>query len=293
MAEPLFIVAPPRSYTSVVGGMLGQHPRAYGLPEVNLSHGDTLGDLWDSVPGAANFDTAGLLRLLAELNDGEQTDAAVTRARAWILARPHWSGARVFAYIQDKVGPDRMLVEKSPRNTMRPDNLRRLHRFFPRAGFLHLTRHPKTQGRSMLDLIETYDPGGHVPDAERNWLRANANILDFARGLGPGQYMQIKGEMLLSDPKLYLAQICDWAGLDSGPDSIAAMLHPETSPFACLGPRAAPFGNDPNFLFTPKLDFDRLARISEPPLEGPVDWHDDKRPLSPPALRLARQFGYC
>ncbi len=67
MREPLFIVAPPRSYTSVVGGMLGQHPQAYGLPEVNLSHGDTLGDMWDSVIVAANFGTAGILRLLAEI----------------------------------------------------------------------------------------------------------------------------------------------------------------------------------------------------------------------------------
>ena len=50
MRDPLFVIAPPRSYTSVIGGMLGQHPETYGLPEVNLSHGHTLGDMWDSIP---------------------------------------------------------------------------------------------------------------------------------------------------------------------------------------------------------------------------------------------------
>lgn len=292
MAEPLFIIAPPRSYTSVVGGMLGQHPEAYGLPEVNLSHGDTLGDMWDTVPGAANFDTSGILRLLAELNDGEQTEEAVVRARQWILRRPHWTADKVFAHFQSKIGPDLMMVEKSPRNTLKPDNLQRLRAIFPRANFLHLTRHPKTQGKSVIDLVNNVDPEGYVPDPELNWRRANANILALSRSLPPGQYMQIKGEMLLSDPKFYLQQICDWVGLDSSAAAIDAMLHPETSPYACLGPPSAPFGNDPNFLFTPELDFDRLARIKEPPLDGPVMWHDDGRGLEDSTIRLARQFGY-
>lgn len=81
MQDPLFIIAPPRSYTSVIGGMIGQHPQVYGLPEVNLSHGDTLGEMWNTVSTAMNFGTAGLLRLLAQLHEGVQTDESVTRAR--------------------------------------------------------------------------------------------------------------------------------------------------------------------------------------------------------------------
>ena len=34
MAAPLFILAPPRSYTSLFNAMIGQHPEAYGLPEL-------------------------------------------------------------------------------------------------------------------------------------------------------------------------------------------------------------------------------------------------------------------
>ena len=62
--------------------MLGQHPQAYGLPEVNLSHGDTLGDMWDSVIIAGNFGTAGLLRLLTEIAEGQPEKEIADRAEA-------------------------------------------------------------------------------------------------------------------------------------------------------------------------------------------------------------------
>jgi hypothetical protein len=292
MRPPLFVVAPPRSYTSVIGGMLGQHPQAYGLPEVNLSHGDTLGDMWDTISLGVNYATSGLLRLLAQLHDGEQSEEAVIRARQWVMRRAHWTGAQVFAHIQQAVGPELMLVEKSPRNVMQVDSLRRLHRIFPRAHFLHLTRHPKTQGASVIELLRSYGDDDPKVNPERNWQRAQTNILAFAADLATGQYMRIKGETLLRDPETYLRQICQWLDIDDSPAAIAAMLHPETSVYAGIGPPSAPFGNDPNFLLAPTLDFDRLARISEPPLEGAVDWKLIE-PLTPPVMQLARRFGYA
>lgn len=294
MPEPLFIIAPPRSFTSVIGGMVGQHPEVYGMPEVNLSHGDTLGEIWNSLTAALNFGTAGLLRLLAELHEGEQSEEAVIRARHWIQRRLHWSTAKVFAHISEAAG-GKMLVDKSPRNTMKVDNLRRLHAMFPGASFLHLVRHPRSTGKSTLELLKAYG-GDSVSrrsefDPEQVWLRSQNHIMEFSRDLAVGQYMRIKGEMLLADPMRYLPQICDWLGLSSDPASIEAMLHPEASPFACIGPPSAPFGNDPNFLNAPALDMARLARITEPSLEGDVDWRPGEQ-FSKPVLRLSRQFGY-
>src|SRR5260221_9464285 len=37
-ADPVFILALPRSFSSVVCGMLGQHPQMYGLPERSEEH---------------------------------------------------------------------------------------------------------------------------------------------------------------------------------------------------------------------------------------------------------------
>jgi len=296
--EPLFIIAPGRSYTSVIGGMIGQHPQVYGLPEVNLSHVDTLGELLGSLSGPLEFLMAGLLRVLAQLHEGNQTEAAALRARQWVVQRSHWTTQQMFAHIQQQVGP-RVLVEKSPLNTLKLDHLQRLLRIFPRASFLHLTRHPRTAGKSSLELRKSLR-GGRIEgfpnrvreiDPEKSWLRSQTHIMEFSRELALGQYMRIKAEMLLRDPRKYLTQICDWLGLATDPASIEAMLHPETSPFACMGPPSAMFGNDPNFLKNPVLDFDRLAKIAEPALEGEVDWRPGET-FSKPVLRLARQFGY-
>ncbi|MBE2242527.1 MAG: sulfotransferase, partial [Burkholderiaceae bacterium] len=51
MADPLFLLAPPRSYTSLVNAMLGQHPQAFGLPELCLFNVDKLIDLWRGSKG--------------------------------------------------------------------------------------------------------------------------------------------------------------------------------------------------------------------------------------------------
>ena len=303
MQEPLFIIAPGRSYTSVVGGMIGQHPEVYGLPELNLSQVDTLGEMLSTFTGNFEFGMAGLLRLLAQLHDGEQSEEAVLRARAWILERSHWTTKQAFDHIQEQVG-DKVLIEKSPLNVLKMENLERIGRMFPNALYLHLTRNPHTAGQSSMKLRDALAEGkieglgGMVSktrsglDPEKGWLRAHTHILDFQPTLGLAQYLRIKAEMLLSDPKFYLAQICDWAGLSSDDASIEAMLHPENSPYACMGPPSARFGNDPNFLNNPTLDFDRLAKIKEPSLPGPVDWRTDGSGLSRPTIRFARQFGY-
>ncbi|MBL4810869.1 MAG: sulfotransferase [Rhodobacteraceae bacterium] len=300
MQEPLFIVAPGRSFTSVIGGMIGQHPEIYGLPEMNLSHIETLGHMINMHKGPLEFAMAGLLRLLAEIHDGEQTEAAVLQARKWIMKRSHWTPRQTFNHIQDKVG-DRLLLDKSPLNTIRIDHLQNIARMFPHASYLHLTRHPSTAGKSAMELRNTLRDGRQDDsDAERekreqapekSWLRAQNNILEFSRELAVGQYMRVKAEMLLSDPKFYLSQICEWLGISNDDASLEAMMHPETSPFACIGPPSAKFGNDPNFLKNPKLDFDRLARIKEPPLSDGASWRDGAA-LSEPVLKLARQFGY-
>ena len=42
MPDPLIILAPARSFTTIVGTMLGQHPNMYSVPEVNLFSHETM-----------------------------------------------------------------------------------------------------------------------------------------------------------------------------------------------------------------------------------------------------------
>ena len=81
--RPLFILAPPRSFTSVTCGMIGQHPEMYGLPETNLLARDTYQHLKALYKVRGRFQH-GLLRSIAQLAFGEQTEDNVTVAIEWL-----------------------------------------------------------------------------------------------------------------------------------------------------------------------------------------------------------------
>ncbi len=300
MPDPLFLVAPGRSYTSLIGGMLGQHPEIYGMPELSISHVDTVGEVLQSLRGPLSFGLAGVLRLLAELHEQEQSEEAVIRARGWLMQRAHWRIAQLFEHIQSEVG-EKHLFDKSPLTVLKRENLDRMAEIFPSACYLHLTRNPITTGQSAFKLRKDIQAGKVESetmqtrrrlDPEASWLRGHQNITSFTAGLPVGQCLRIKAEMLLSDPPKYLAQICEWLGISSAPSAIEEMLHPERSPFATLGPPSARYGNDPNFLKNPALDMSRLKNLQEPDIEMAAPWREDGSTLSPETIKLARQFGY-
>lgn len=161
---------------------------------------------------------------------------------------------------------------------------------------MHLVRHPLSTARSLIDLRESIagekvGPEGNIIDPEKLWMRCHSNAAAFGETLPPGQYMRLKGEDAMRKPQVYLPQICEWLGIDASDASIDTILHPENSPFASIGPESAPYGMDPNFLRNPKLDFERLAKISEPTLDGALPWRPEDE-FTQPVKKLARQFGY-
>lgn len=244
MPDPLFLIAPGRSYTSLIGGMIGQHPEIYGMPELSISHVETVGEALQSLRGPLAFGLAGILRLLAELHEKEQSEEAVLRAKEWLMQRGHWRIAQLYEHIQSEVG-DLHLFDKSPLTVLKPENLQRTAEIFPSAFYLHLTRNPITTGKSAMSLRKDIQSGkvsgGTMQtrrglDPEMSWLRGHQNITNFTATLPVGQCLRIKAEMLLSDPEKYLAQICEWIGISSDPAAIEEMMHPERSPFATLGP---------------------------------------------------------
>jgi hypothetical protein len=292
MSAPLLILCPMRSFSSVVCAMIGQHPQAYGLPEVNLFIADTVGELL-RIHAPRPHGMHGLLRTLAQLEHGEQTDDSVRSARAWLDAHKDWTTKQVFDHILAAVEP-RVAVDKTPRTVLRPEYLERAYNMYPDANFLHLTRHPRSTGKSLINNLKRNAEWGGTFSADRVdpqgiWLKAHTHITQFAATLPEGQCLRIKGEELLSDPALYLPQIAEWLGLDPGAEAVEAMLHPEHSPYACYGPEEAKFGNDPEFLEKPAF---RASRVREPTLAGALDWAPD-REFDKPTIKLSRELGYA
>jgi len=298
MPDPVIVLAAPRSFTSVVGAMLGQHPQMYGLPEVNLFVAETISERAGAMAGRGPSHH-GLLRVIAQLFAGEQTVQTTAYARRWLEKRANRTCVSVFRELAEKVSP-RVLVDKSPRTIMRAESLQRVRRAFPSARFIHLLRHPRSQcesiwnhrGHFVADRMGALDYSTTPPmlDFQRAWYKMQVNIITFLDGVPEGQKIRIRGEDVLADPDTHLRQTAEWLGVSADEEAIEAMKHPERSPYASFGPPNAALGNNPRFLDSPILH--RRSRAQEPTLEGPLGWRPDGRGFSPEVKELASEFGY-
>lgn len=265
--KPLFILAPPRSFTSVTCAMIGAHPEMYGLPETNLFVRDTYREMLSLYRARPPFQQ-GLLRAFAELTFGEQNDENIAVVKTWLEQQNETPTRNLFEDLAAFAAP-RELVEKSPLHAYKIENLRRMRDACPEARYLHLTRHPRGTCESIVaqhrqwsgrvkKMKSRMGPSADTPPMlqptltpERMWLEPHLTIVDFLEHVPEAQWMRLRGEDLLADPDRYLVEIADWLGISSGKHALAAMKHPETSPFARMGPPSARFGNDPSFLEAP------------------------------------------
>ena len=295
---PLIILGSPRSFTSLVCGMLGQHPEAYGMPELNLFMSDSIRLLVGELTGYRQIQMHGLLRAVAQLYAGEQTLVGIDMARRWLLTRFGASTAEIYLELCRKVAPLR-IIDKSPVYSLKAENLKRLRAALPEARYLHLLRHPRTQGVSimtvakglMATLANSIDYSTDPPtiDPQIVWHDMQRHIMAFLAGIPAEHHLRLRGEDVLSNPGAELVSICRWLGMDDGPEAIEAMLHPEDSPYAHLGPVGAHLGNDINFLRDPTF---RPGGVAHSTLDGPLPWRADQKGFEPRVVELARSFGY-
>lgn len=294
---PLFILAPPRSFTSVVCAMIGNHPEMCGLPETNLFAADTYEELSRLYRLRPRFQH-GLLRAIAELGLGGQKESDIEAARRWLEENAHLTTTQMFDDIRNWAAP-RAVVEKSPMFVFIDGALDRIADACPDARFLHLTRHPRGTMESNYETRQKQEMAtgkvglGRSDDGDsmtphKMWLAPHVRVLEFMETLPPDNCMTLRGESFMADPQRYLPQICEWLGISTAPKDVARMLKPELSPFACMGPPNAPLGNDPNFLRKPEL---RPYREKESDLESPLSW-DESLVFDEVVQHYAMFFGY-
>jgi hypothetical protein len=277
--------------------MVGRHPQLAGLPELKLFCHATIGELEASLPQywkdrGLTHRSPGLLRALAELEFGGQTAERLSAARAWLRDRPDWPGAAILDVLLEHLSP-RTAVEKSPDNVLTGIGLERMAAAYPRARYLHLTRHPVATQRSIEQhrrRLVPEDPQAREPMAGiAAWYDIHRRILIFTGGLPPDRCLRVRAEDVLNDPRPQLAAIAAWLGIRTDAGAIEAMLHPEASPFANPGPPeiGASGGNDPGFLRDP------IPRRVDVPagLEPPSGWVADPS-IWEMVAGLANDLGY-
>ncbi len=298
MPAPLFLLAPPRSYTSLVNAMIGQHPQAFGVPELCLFNTERLVDLWtgidDESADRATRRRHGLLRTVAEIYCGEQTSATINMARAWVAAREDWTTERVYRELVDRLDP-LVIVDKSPSYAISVRRMQAIRRTFPEARFIHLLRHPLGQCKSVMELkngafavrmgaFEIHEDHA-ILEPQIAWHDVNVTILEFLQDVPAEQQLRVRGEDIMADPRTKLTEIVRWLGWRDDDAAIDEMMHPERSPFACFGPVDALFGNDPKFLAGPTF---RPHKPKIPKMDAPLPWRTDGKGFYPQVVSLAR-----
>jgi hypothetical protein len=259
--EPVFLLAPARSYSTVCVGMLACHPAIYGFPELLLFTGESVGDLLagrqprpGENPAWLRARLSGLLRAVAEVHERQQSPQAIRRARGWLTERADWTPVRLMNHLLESVYP-RIGLEKSPDTATLAGALEACLRAYPRARYLHLTRHPVTTQQSMQ---RHWAARGASKDelvlmAARGWHTGHRLILRALAGLPPDQWMRVRAEDLLTKPQVWLPQILGWLNLDCTGEIVARMQHPERWCFAGTGPAGGLYGGDPAFMRSPAL----------------------------------------
>jgi hypothetical protein len=275
--------------------MLGEHPDLYGLPELSLFRVQRVEEILRPIARAGKPDgrprTSGLLRTLAELHDGSQDEAAVTRAHAWLSERASWPVECVLDQVLAAVAP-RRAVENSPEDSNREDYLERLHSSYPNARFVHLLRHPVATARSMSTAwadAGLWDVPRHLFPMMclGTWLFHHARVKRDLESLPRDRWIRLRAEDVINDPQRTLPAFCEWLGISAAPAAIAAMTTPDRSPYARPGPPSAPAGNDPAFMTDPVRRPVAVPRTFALPKDWTVDpW------LHVAVVEFAQRMGY-
>lgn len=309
-AEPVFILAPPCTFTWAVCAMIGQHPQMYALPELHLFTSETVAD-WIELSANESFEMDhGLVRAVAELYFGAQTEGALRRARGWIRRRSHFTTGLLLEAIADQLAP-LIPVEKSPSIVYSEEAFQRLLSMFPGARFLHLVSHPRLYGESVMHALHELGdsqplapehwlvqlashplPGvssGTAADPQTGWYALHSAIAKFLSRVPAGQQKTIRGEDLVADANEGLHSVAAWLGVRTDNEAVTEMRHPERSPYSSIGPGTASFGSD---IFLWKGPLLRPEWMVPKSLEGQLQWREDGAGFLLEVRSFARRLGY-
>ena len=316
LRDPLFILATPHSSSWTLSAMCGQHPQMYAVPELHLFVTHTIAE-WLELCHPATFQMKhGLLRAVAQLFFGEQSESTVRQADGWLMRRSYVTTGFFLELLAEATHP-RLLVEASPSIVHQLAFMERAYLMFPQARFLHLVWHPRAFAESVLESVGQLSRSGPLPpshwlvqlasisipgegqkhseqlggilDPQGAWYCLNKNICEFLETVPKDQKLRVCGESLRTNADEFLEQIATWMDLRADEAAIQLMKHPERSPYAALGPSNAPFGTDVFLPGIPDLRFS--GRVIEG-LDEPLPWRSDGQRFFPEVKRLAREFGY-
>lgn len=214
--KAVFVLSAPRSGSTLFRVMLGGHSQLFSPPELDLMGFTSMGERARDLEGRFSFRLEGLIRAVMELQGCDADGAKAILAKLEAADLPMQA---FYAQLQDWVGQERLLVDKTPIYALDPQTLRRAEQLFDEVHYIHLLRHPAAMIRSFeearTDQVFFRQSHSFSPRqlAELVWTVSHQNILAFLQEIPAARQHRVKYEELVTDPHRTTQAICAFLGL--------------------------------------------------------------------------------
>ncbi len=280
----IFILAPPRSGTSLLRIMLAGHPGIFAANELQLLGFQNLAERANAYGGKFALWKEGLVRTVMELENCSVETAKSIIQQAEETAT---STQAFYQYLQEKI-QDQILVDKSPSYALDLDILEKAESDFEDPIFIQLVRHPYAMVRSFekMRMSQVMYLGDHdfAPRqiGELIWTESHRVINSFFDTVPDHRKFRINYEDLVTEPQKVMENFCEKTGIPFDENLIRPYQGLDQKMTDGIYDDSKPMG-DINLLEHGKIKAD-LAKKSEAVV------HDNF--LSDETWETAQQLGY-
>ncbi|MEM9917682.1 MAG: amino acid adenylation domain-containing protein [Bacteroidota bacterium] len=207
----LFILAPPRSGTSLLRVMLAGHPDLFAANELQLLGFQDLKERHAAYNGKFALWKEGLVRTIMALND---CDADTAKGFLQNCLSENWSTQQMYQHLQSLVAP-RLLVDKSPSYALDKNALIKAENDFEEPLYIHLVRHPYAMVSSFekmhMDQVMYLHPHSYNArqTGELIWTCSHQTILKFLQDIPTGRHHRVVYEDLVRQPEKVMRKLCE------------------------------------------------------------------------------------
>ncbi len=280
----VFILAPPRSGTTLLRVMLAGHPNLFAASELQLLGFNTLVERRQAYTGKYSLWLEGTIRAIMEIRNCNAERATQIMEE---FEDRNYTTKRLYRVLQYWIG-GRMLVDKSPSYVLDLRTLEKAERDFQDPLYIHLVRHPG----AMVGSFETYhmdqvlylkeQPFSSRLLGELVWLISHRNAVEFLGRLPKQRQYHVRFEDLVREPKRTMEDLCRRFRLPFHPDLLNPYKDVGRKMVDGIHRESKPMGD------TKFLEYGEINA-------GAADaWRDfsDGAPLSDITWQLASEFGY-
>ena len=272
----IFILAPPRSGTTLLRVMLAGHPRLFAAPELQLLCFNTLAERKAAFTGKYSAWSEGTIRTIMELRQCGPDEAKRIMAE---YEDQGYATKDFYRVLQGWCG-DRTLVDKTPSYALDPDTLSKAEHDFREPRYIHLVRHPRAMVQSferlhMDQVLYLKDHSFTTRElGELVWTVSHQNILSLLNSVTNSRHIRVHFEQLIQAPRQVMTALCSALDLEYHHELLDPYRDQQRKMVDGIYPASTPMG-DVNFREHQRINpeiADQWQQISGKDFLGDITW---------------------